>query len=957
MTKLFKVKGQPTSGEPYTLFSPVHETASGKRVIFIIDRPTQEDMAASTCPSGPTLDLLKNIIEYSEFKGSWLAMPFAQWSTATASDIETWVQHVGHVARAWKADAIICFDHRVFTNLVHPNIIRDGYLDLFSAGTLFKSKVGTKVGYTFPLKDMLNDDDAKGNGPTNLLSVMVRHIKGILTSAYNIRVPKYKTVYIDTLKKFDQFYEKLCSHGNNPVAIDTETDGLGVRTVKMLTAQFCMNDQVAWFLPYLHKDSPWSSKQLNHIRKKLANWFETDDSSWHVYCNSTFDLNVLKANIGYQHYKSRIWDISMGEHCLDENIVFVNSMYRYMLGNTKSVYSLANIAASYSCFPYLTGFRKDQRSQIGALDLTDDVIDYGVKDVIVPWLICQRQLQRADDTGYGSYRKLMLEVESDKHHAFAIMRWNGVPCDLPYVQYLANSDCSPIYQAINDKKKQILSGKAVQECNKRLASNKGYTKDIFGSVPQQFALNKEAHRQMLFFDVLKLAPLRETARGGALDKEFKKTYATVPEVAALNDIEAYGKLLNTYVDKVVELYGTDRDLQYDRCVRPRISPFLVTGRISESDPNMQQIPKKGRGLYIKRIYTAPQGYLCIKADYKAHEVRGWGIISKDAALAQVFQQGIDLIEDYRTSPSEEKAQQVYLRACPHRQNVHNVHGIDLAKADPKKVETLRDEIKALTFGPLYGKGAPSMAKALNKDEQYVKTVLNKMFGKFASGNKWLTDIEKQAMQNGYVEAPTGRRRTLLGALLLPKSSQNYRLIIGAIKRKARNSPIQGMCSDVNLRSVRSSDNELAASHRDVKIANVVHDSQETFVKYSDFWYAVSLIERSMVQKAGQLWKKDCGHLNVRFEIDMEIGSDYANMNKWDWSYNSIITAICNSLVLQKLEIGYNFDPIAAYKEIMSSFSEAPKWLQKQKGTRLDGIKLLKQLLKDYKPTAYASVRC
>ena len=956
MTKLFKIKARPASGEPYALFSPVHE-AKGKRILFLIDRPTQDDISASTSPSGSTLELLQNVIRYCNHSGSWLAMPFAQWATATAADIEAWVQHVNNVVATWKADIIICFDHRVFTNLVHPNVIRDGYLDLFSAGTLFRSKVGAKVGYTFPLKDMLNDDDVKGNGPTNLLSVMVRHIKNMLTSSYHIKVPAYKPIYINTLKKVDAFFSALSDHGKNPVAIDTETDGLGVRTVKMLTAQFCIDQETAWFLPFLHKDSPWSSKQLEYIRNKLATWFETDDSSWHIFCNSTFDINVLKANLGFKHYKSRIWDVSMGEHCLDENLVFINSLYRYMLGNTKSVYSLANIAAAYSCFPYLTGFRKDQRSQIGALDLSPEVVDYGIKDVIVPWLICQRQIQRAQDSGYQSYMNLMLSVESDKHHAFATMRWNGVPCDLPYVQYLADSDRSPIYKAINDKKKEILKGKAVAQCNKLLASNKGYTQDIFGSVPQQFMLNKEAHRQMLFFDVLKLAPLRETARGGALDKEFKKTYASVPEVAALNDIEAYGKLLNTYVDKVVDLYSTDKDLQYDRCVRPRISPFLVTGRISESDPNMQQIPKKGRGLYIKRIYTAPKGYLCIKADYKAHEVRGWGIISKDSALAQVFQQGIDLIEDYRKAPTKEKAQQVYLRACPHRQNVHNVHGIDLAKADPKKVETLRDEIKALTFGPIYGKGAPSMAKALGKDEQYVKSVLNKMFGRFAEGNKWLTDIEKQALKNGYVEAPTGRRRTLLGALLLPKSSENYRLIIGAIKRKARNSPIQGMCSDVNLRSVRSSDNDLAKANRDVKIANVVHDSQETFVSYEDFWYAVSLVEKSMVNKAGALWKKDCGHLNVRFEIDMEVGSDYANMNKWDWSYNSIITGICKSLVMQKLEIGYDINPVKVFKTIMSKFHEAPQWLQNQKGDRIDGISLINQLLKEYKPTEYASHRC
>jgi DNA polymerase I-like protein with 3'-5' exonuclease and polymerase domains len=967
--KLFKVKNVPAGIKPYSLLYPCEEQPTGNkagRALIITRAPTAGDLELQCSPSGSELDLLRILIKESGFKGSWLAMPFEHWKTdrQDSSSKELWYKHVKNVASAFNADRILCLDLDPFVALVDPEVVTKGYLNGFAVGNIFESrlKAGIKVGLSLPLSDMIADNDFKGNGETNLMGFQLRACQQVLLQRHQfaINLETIRPRVVKSLKDFETMMAEL--EAAKTVAIDTETDGLQVRQVQMLTIQFATDPKRPWLLPFLHRDSVWTSGQLDKIKRRLATWFETSGSDCHIYMNSTFDLPVIRANIGYRYYKTPIWDVAMGEHNLDENMVFINEHYRYLLGSTRSVYTLANIAATYWCWPYLTGLGKQNRKHIADLPLNDDVIMYAVTDVSLPLMIYRRQNERATAIGYTTYRKLMLTTESDKHHAFAVMRWNGIPCDISYVQYLSDKKASPIYQEIEKHRTQIIESPAAQKCNRLLAKNRGFSSDLFGGHAQTFRLNVEKHKQLLFFDVLGLKPLRETKNGGgSLDKEFKKHYGPkVPEVAALNEIDAYEKLLTTYVHKVRDLYQTDKDLRSDACVRPRFSPFLVTGRISESDPNMQQIPKKGRGLIVKRMYVAPKGYLVVKADYKAHEVRGWGIISQDPELAAVFNRGIDLIDRYRDAPSEKRAKEVYLYACPHRQNVHNVHGIDLAKTDPKKVEDLRDEIKGLTFGPIYGKGVSSMAKTLGKPEDYVRSVLKKMFGRFALGNRWLKDIERQALQQYFVEAPTGRRRNLMAVKLLPESAPNRDMIINAIKRKARNSPIQGMCSDVNLRSVRSTDTfiwKLTRKGREVgiKTANVVHDSQETFVRYEDFWLALKMKEYSMVTEAGNLWNRDCSsNLGIRFEIDMEVGSDYANMFKWDWSYDSLIKALCKTLVLQRLEVGHDFDPQQALKLVMSRFKEdAPKWLVEQANKTVNPKELLATMLKEYKLSAYA----
>lgn len=970
--KLFRIKSVPSGAKPYNIMYPCHEVVGPEskcgRALIILRQPSQADLETQCCPSGYDLDLLLNLLKHSGYKGSWMAMPFANWR-AEKNDLaakELWFQHVKSVAAVWKADRLLCLDLDPFMALVDSSVVTKGYLNNFAVGNVFKSRLkGIKVGLSLPLADMTGDTDFHGNGETNLLGFQLRTFKQILLQKHDFQIVMPKPITPQVVRTRNDFKKLLKDlYKNKEVAIDTETDGLQVRVVKMQTIQFATDPEKPWLLPWLHKDSPWTAADLEWMKPQLAEWFENSEAPCHIYMNSTFDLPVIKANIGYGYYKAPLWDVAMGEHCLDENMVSINDHYKYLLGTTKSVYALANIAATYWAWPYLTGLGKENRKHIVDLPLNDDVVNYAVTDVSLPLLIYRRQNERARVDGYKAFRSLMLTTESDKHHAFALMRWNGIPADLKYVQYLGEKRVSPIYRKIEEYQKKILASKAVQECNKRLARARGFSSDLFGGQAQTFRINNEKHKQTLFFDVLGLKPLRETKKGGgSLDKAFKKHYADIPEVAALNEIDAYDKLRTTYVDKVIDLHATDRDLQSDSRVRPRFSAFIVTGRIAESDPNMQQIPKKGRGLLIKRIYVAPPGFLCIKADYKAHEVRGWGIISEDPELATVFKLGIDLIDKYKENPTEEAAKKVYLYACPHRQNVQNVHGIDLAKTDPKKVEDLRDEIKGLTFGPIYGKGVVSMAQTLGKSEDYVREVLRKMFGRFSVGNRWLKDIEKQAMNHYYVEAPTGRRRNLMAVLLLPESSPNRNLIINAIKRKARNSPIQGMCSDVNLRSVRSTDTFLWKLLKKRKrrvglvTANVVHDSQESFTRYEDFWLALKVKEYSMVTEAGRIWNRDSSsNLNVRFEIDMEVGSDYANMFKWDWSYDSIIKGICKALTYQRLELGYDFKPYKALETIMSRFDkDAPEWLIKQKNKTVDPKQELKKALQTHNCSEYSKL--
>lgn len=618
-------------------------------------------------------------------------------------------------------------------------------------------------------------------------------------------------------------------------------------------------------------------------------------------------------------------------NCLDEN-------KKQLQGITGDYYySLGNIAVQYGFTGYLTAkFGKADRATIEQADLNEDLVKYGVLDVCVPFAIRERQLAVAKQIGHIKYERLVSKQMSDMIHGFSVMEVNGNLIDVNYLFYLKTPQ-SPIENEIRKMTKELYDSPAIKTVNKILQKQKGISSNgLFGKVDVNlFSLGTNEHKQILFFKVLELEPLKKGDGGaGKLDKVFQKTYADVPEVAMFTAISKAGKLRNAYVNSFIRLLGTSADLQHDKHIRSRYNYLdVVTGRTSASDPNLQQVPTHSElGKHIKRLFIAPEGTLDIKVDYRVHEVRGWGLISFDKAIAALFINAKKLRDAYRRKPSPELAKRVKLEADVHVMNASYFFSTAVEKVD----KPLRNAVKGVIFGLIYQMSMKSLAKTLGKTMEFTENLVKNFRKRFPKGMGWIVTIKELARKNFYVESPIGLRRYLWG-YIVPKRSEESGRIIGEMDRRAVNSPIQGMCSQFMSIGARALDKLkfkiLIEEGRDLKlkVRNSVHDSLETTSGYETLLENLGHIETSLTTKVSKIVAKRVGfNFVVDLEIDFEIGASLGQTVAWDCSLDQLEEICYESLMFQKTELKYDLDVDEVLNEIfVKGWKRAPSWIKEQ----------------------------
>lgn len=963
------------------------DTDDKKRVMFVVEHVPDSDLSGRKFLNGPPSELLQSFIQSScskiglDVKSiTWTAINWNAWRTygqttqfKTQSELEFHKRVVAY-ASIFKPTHVIVFGWAC-SQILNANAYKKGYFDYNIFGVPFNSVIAghkVRITCTIPLHLPLEDDHPKGKGPTNLLGFMARNVQNGIdgTCRYKISQSKCDYIVIDSIPLFDEMMKELRSA--SIISIDTETDSLNRRAVKMLTAQFCTVKTHVWFLPFKHKDSKWKKEDRKYIARTLAKFFETSKSKYHIYHNGKFDLSVLKANTGYRYYKAPVWDTMNGQYLLDENVAPFISMFPNCLPGPRSLksggyFTLANLAAQYSYFPWKDlEFGKENRETIKDTDLSPALVEYSCIDALAPLYIHEQQRNQAKDIGHEKYVALLLGIESDKVLSFADMEYNGIPTDVEYMKYMGSSD-SPINRTIEDAYKTLNETDCVRSLNKKLVLENGVPKaTLYSSSSNLFKPNKKEHLQRLFFEELGLEPLEEDVKGnGRLDKAFKTHYKDNEIVALYEKVGKAEKLRNSFVTPYVERIGVG-DMGYDERIRPSMSGvYIVTGRIAESNPNMQQIPNKGLGVHIKRQFACPKDHVFFKTDFVAHEVRGWSLISGDKVLGEVFSHGLDLRVQFQLNPSKELAELIFLEGDSHRLNIAYFFKVDLKKmmsseSGQKKMKELRDQIKVVIFGLIYGKAVKTLARDLSMKEKDTEKLVTALFSRFKQGANWLRKMPRDGRKNLFVESPTGRRR-YLWTYMLPEKAENSRMLYAAADRKSQNSPIQGMCSDFNFissRLIQKKNFEYMREHGDQKFwsMNVVHDSQESLCHYDAFWWAIPAIMWSMTTGVQEQCLIRYGFdFTVPLEIDMELGPAYSTMNKWDWSMQSLAQVMAHHLVFHEQERGFDLDPAKELKRLfVDRKDEMPDWCKKQ--IKNVGSPDLKQALaiakQKFKPSEY-----
>ena len=702
---------------------PYHkESDTSQRILVVLDHMPSEDLKSGKLLSGVTKEMLvtlenlsKSFVKSKHKRFSWAACSFNMLRTygkdsAFKESAETlFKDRVEGLILKYKPHSVIVFGDNAFRSMF-PDIVN------MSSGKV-SPWYGHQIERTLSRKKSTHKFSVYANISLNifvtrseasaLIGYAARKLAPALSGvgdAYKIdtkRISNHQSIFIDTIGKFDKLMDMLKAQ---PVlAIDTEGANLSKVTNKLFTVQFSKCIDYGYVIPMYHKDTPFTTKELKYIAEKLRLFFEGDNKNkFHIYVNAGFDLNMLRTQLRCRYMANKVYCILGGEYAIDENLKSLQGV----VGNY--YYSLSQLSVQYGATDYLTAtFSKQHRTNIANAALDKDFLHYATLDTVIPFAICQKQQELASAIGHAKFLSLVTEQISDLIHGFSVMGTTGSKLDVEYL-FSLRLPTSPIEAVIQDMENKLLNSKAALQAALMSARSKSIpTSTMFlgssssGGKGLAFAsstftpklnLRKTEDKHTLFFKSLKLEPLSVGKSGiGKLDKAFQKHYENVPEVAMYTKLEKAKKLKNAFVKSFIKLLGESSDVKFDHCVRPDYGYLgVVTGRTSAKNPNMQQIPSHSElGKHIKRLFIAPKGYLYVKVDYRVHEVRGWGLISFDKGIANIFVKAKKIRDLYRVKPSPELKKKLDLEADIHIMNASYFFGLP---ANEVKAKSIVEEI-------------------------------------------------------------------------------------------------------------------------------------------------------------------------------------------------------------------------------------------------------------------------
>lgn len=349
--------------------------------------------------------------------------------------------------------------------------------------------------------------------------------------------------------------------------------------------------------------------------------------------------------------------------------------------------------------------------------------------------------------------------------------------------------------------------------------------------------------------------------------------------------------------------------------------------------NLQQIPSRWKvGKEIKRIFCVNEGYIQIKVDYSAHEVRGWSIISGEQGVADVFEVGKELRDRYKLYPDPWTLHRIDFEGDVHKINAAYFFGVPIEQVS----KDIRNAVKTVIFGLIYQQGMKGLAKSTGRSVEDIEKIVEQFLGRFPVGVEWFTEVQDFAKENYYVESPLGRRRNLWG-LMCPKTLEDYDPTIAACLRRAVNSPVQGFGSDLMMIGIRNIDRfkyehfKKTGDYPDMKLCVSVHDSVTVECKYAYMWLALDFIGRGLTSEVVAQVKKRYGyHFTSEPEIDFEIGCNERDVEAWDFSYEHMGKILRDTLTQQRDEFQHNVDVEAVYDMLMhNSFKTMPLFMKQQ----------------------------
>ena len=354
--------------------------------------------------------------------------------------------------------------------------------------------------------------------------------------------------------------------------------------------------------------------------------------------------------------------------------------------------------------------------------------------------------------------------------------------EMPLVPVLARIECSGAYVDAQ------LLGKQSLELGERMVE---LEREAYAIAGEEFNLGSPKQLCAILYEKLGLPVRAKTATGQpstaeSVLAELAEEGYPLPQV--IMHYRQVSKLKSTYTDRLPEQINP----RTGRIHTTYHQAVTATGRLSSSDPNLQNIPiRTAEGRRIRQAFVAPAGYRLLAADYSQIELRIMAHLAQDESLLNAFRLGLDV----------------------HRATAAEVFGVPLDQVSNEQ----RRRAKAINFGLIYGMSAFGLAKQIGVDRKEAQAYIDLYFARYPGVLAYMERTREQAREQGYVETLFGRR------LYLPEIQSRNGAMRKAAERTAINAPMQGTAADIMKRAMVAVDGWLATSGLDARVILQVHD--------------------------------------------------------------------------------------------------------------------------------------
>jgi len=533
------------------------------------------------------------------------------------------------------------------------------------------------------------------------------------------------------------------------MVLDTETSGLDPLSAELVGLSVCINARQAFYIPLGHRDEKGKLIAGQPVKKdvlKALQPFLEAGKLPKLGHNLKFDYSIIAMQGEGATLKGPLWDTMIASYLLDpgRRTFKLDDLCREILD------------VKLTSFAEVT--KGDKRPEAFVHVGIEDAKNYSCEDVHGACLLWEEFKPKLEKQKLW---QLFADLETPLVPILAEMELAGIKVDTHLLQELSH------------------------EFKAKLAE---LEKDIYKLAGQEFNINSPRQLGEILFDKLKLPHGRKTKTGYSTDVKVleKLSFHELPRAVLIH--RNLSKLQSTYVEKLAGLVhpGTGRvHTSFNQTV-------TATGRLSSSNPNLQNIPiRTEEGQRIRQAFVPEKGHRFVAGDYSQIDLRVLAHYSQDKALLEAFRSGKD---------------------------IHNQTAAEIFFVSPMLITPqMRRVAKTINFGIVYGMSSFGLASQLNLSRKEAQTFIDRYFKHYAGVQQFMEDIVKQARKDRYVTTLLNRLR------LLPDIKSSNRTRREFAERTAINTPIQGTAADIIKLAMIKVDQELKKAKLQAKMLLQIHD--------------------------------------------------------------------------------------------------------------------------------------